>query len=137
MDISARNQIKGLFPSIQSGKAMTFVTLQAHGMHLASAITNDGAQELNLKQNDAVTAIVKATEVILAKGAIGPLSARNRLSGRVSSVQHGEAMGLVKVVVGQETVEAAITTQAIKEMGLKEGDQVTAIIKATEVILAK
>jgi molybdopterin-binding protein len=46
-------------------------------------------------------------------------------------------MGLVKVVVGQETVEAAITTQAIKEMGLQEGDQVTAIIKATEVILAK
>jgi len=46
-------------------------------------------------------------------------------------------MGLVKVTVGKEHLGAAITTQAIKEMGLKQGDQVTAIIKATEVMLAK
>ena len=137
MDISARNQIKGRVTNIQSGKAMTFVTVQANGMQIASAITSDGAHELNLKQDDQVTAIVKATEVILAKGAIGQMSARNRLSGQISSVQQGEAMGLVNVTVGQEHLGAAITTQAIKEMGLKQGDQVTAIIKATEVMLAK
>jgi len=74
MDISARNQIKGRVTNIQSGKAMTFVTIQADGMQLASAITNDGAHDLKLKQNDQVTAIVKATEVILAKVLLASLA---------------------------------------------------------------
>ena len=137
MDISARNQIKGRVTNIQSGKAMALITVQADGLQLASAITNDAVQQLKLKQNDQVTAIVKSTEVILAKGEVGQISARNRFSGQVGSVQKGDAMGVVTVTVGREHLAAAITTQAINEMGLKPGDQVTAIFKATEVMLAK
>ncbi len=65
------------------------------------------------------------------------LSARNRFAGQVESIQKGEAMGLVTVKMGPFHLGTAIMREAIDEMGLKQGDQVTAVVKATEVILMK
>jgi molybdate transport system regulatory protein len=66
------------------------------------------------------------------------LSARNQLDGTISSVDHGAVMSTVTIVLagGQEVV-AAITKDSAEGMGLAEGDAVKAIIKATEVIVAK
>ena len=85
-----------------------------------------------------VTAVIKSTEVMLMKGG-GPvtLSARNRFAGQVESVQKSEAMGLVTVKTGHFHLGADITREAIDELSLKQGDQVTAVVKATEVMLMK
>lgn len=65
------------------------------------------------------------------------LSARNQLAGSVSSIQHGQVMSRVKVTLaGGDTLTAAITREAAEELGLAEGKAVTAIVKATEVMLA-
>jgi molybdopterin-binding protein len=55
----------------------------------------------------------------------------------IESIQKGEAMGLVTVKMGQFHLGAAITREAIYEMGLKQGDQVTAVMKATKVKVIK
>src|SRR5678816_4650153 len=96
MAISARNKLQGRVSSIKSGEAMCLVTLDAQGTKIVAAVTNQGVEELNLKRNDQVTAVIKSTEVILMKGG-GPvtLSARNRFAGQVESIQKGKAMGLV------------------------------------------
>jgi molybdate transport system regulatory protein len=139
MSISARNKIQGRVSGIQSGEVMSLVTIQAGEQRLVSAVTNEGVKELQLTQNDTVTAVVKSTEVMLIKGDVGAIkiSARNRLKGQVASVQKGEAMGLVTVTVGALHLGAAITRQAIDELGLVQGDAVTVVIKATEVMLLK
>jgi molybdate transport system regulatory protein len=139
MSMSARNKIQGRVSGIQSGEVMSLVTIQAGEQRLVSAVTNEGIKELQLKQNDQVTALVKSTEVMLIKGDAGPLkiSARNRLKGHVSAIQKGEAMGLVTVTAGGLQLGAAITRQAIEEMALATGDAVTVVIKATEVMLLK
>ena len=65
------------------------------------------------------------------------ISARNQLKGTVKSVKHGSVMSEVVVDVGGQEVVAAITRSSAESLGLAQGDQVTAIIKATEVILGK
>lgn len=65
------------------------------------------------------------------------ISARNQLKGRVSSVKLGTVMAEVVVRVGDNDVVAAITRGSVERMGIKEGDQITVVIKATEVMLAK
>lgn len=65
------------------------------------------------------------------------LSARNQLKGTVKSVRLGQVMAEVVITVGNNEVVAAITRQSAETLGLKAGDAVTAIIKATEVIVAK
>ncbi len=66
------------------------------------------------------------------------LSARNQLRGTVKSVKLGAVMAEVVVEVGGgNEITAVITKGSAERLGLKQGDQVTAIIKATEVLIGK
>lgn len=64
------------------------------------------------------------------------LSARNQLAGTVSSVTRGEAIANVVVDVAGQRLVSSITVEAVDELGLREGSHVTAVIKASDVILA-
>ena len=64
------------------------------------------------------------------------LSARNQLAGTVTSINEGAAIANVEVDVGGQRVVASITVEAARELGLREGAQVTAIVKASDVMLA-
>jgi molybdopterin-binding protein len=64
------------------------------------------------------------------------LSARNQLPGVVKSVRLGNVMAEVVVDVGGNEVVAAITRVSAETLNLRQGKQVTVIIKSTEVMLA-
>jgi molybdopterin-binding protein len=64
------------------------------------------------------------------------LSARNRLTGTVTSITRGEAIANVVLDVGGQRVVSSITVEAVDELGLKEGSTATAIIKASDVMVA-
>jgi molybdopterin-binding protein len=64
------------------------------------------------------------------------LSARNTLSGTVTHIRRGEAIANVEVDVAGQRLVASITVEAVEELGLAEGTDVTAVIKASDVILA-
>jgi molybdopterin-binding protein len=64
------------------------------------------------------------------------LSARNQLTGTVSSIRKGEAIANVVLDVQGQRLVASITVEAVEELGLHEGGKVTAVIKASDVILA-
>jgi molybdopterin-binding protein len=65
------------------------------------------------------------------------LSARNQLKGTVKSVKLGSIMAEVVVDVGGNEIVSEITRASVERLGLKVGDTVTAIVKATEVMLGK
>jgi molybdopterin-binding protein len=63
------------------------------------------------------------------------LSARNQIPGRVVAIQSGEAIANVEVDANGVRLVASITVEAVRDLGLAEGSAVTAVIKASEVIL--
>jgi molybdopterin-binding protein len=63
------------------------------------------------------------------------LSTRNRLPGTVTEVVKGEAAAKVALQVGDNHVVALITRESADELGLKAGQQVTALVKATDVMI--
>ena len=66
------------------------------------------------------------------------LSARNRLKGTVESVEVGPIMSNIKIKIEEPgIVTAIITRDAVNALDIKEGDIVTAIVKSTEVMVAK
>lgn len=66
------------------------------------------------------------------------ISARNGLKGKVESVKLGEVVASVKIKVGEPgMITAVITRESVEELGISEGDDVKAIIKATEIMVAK
>jgi molybdopterin-binding protein len=64
------------------------------------------------------------------------LSARNQLSGTVTRINEGAAIANVEVDVNGQRLVASITVEASRDLGLEEGKVVTAIVKASDVILA-
>ncbi|MGO9959733.1 MAG: TOBE domain-containing protein [Solirubrobacteraceae bacterium] len=64
------------------------------------------------------------------------LSARNQLQGTVSEIRRGEAIANVVLDVGGHRLVASITVEAVQDLGLAVGSEVTAIIKASDVIIA-
>ena len=63
------------------------------------------------------------------------VSGRNRLKGTVSEVTPGEVMARVVLQVGDNRITALISKEAVEEMEIKIGKEMTALIKATEVML--
>jgi molybdopterin-binding protein len=63
------------------------------------------------------------------------LSARNQLKGTIRSVSLGTIMSEVVVDIGGQDIVAAITRHSVDRLGLQEGAQVTAVIKATDVLI--
>ena len=66
--ISARNQLKGKVTKVTKDAVMTSVEVEVTTpMKITSVITSNSAEELNLKVGDAVSAIIKSTEVMIGK----------------------------------------------------------------------
>ena len=65
------------------------------------------------------------------------ISARNQLQGKVTNIQEGAVNGIVTLDIGGgKTITATISMSAIKDLGLKVGQDACAIIKATSVMIA-
>ena len=65
------------------------------------------------------------------------ISARNVLRGKVVSVQRGATTAHVRIDIGGgATVTASITNEAVDELGLKEGMEASAVVKASDVMVA-
>jgi molybdopterin-binding protein len=67
MELSARNQLNGTITGIQLGGVMAEITVDVNGQELVSVITRKSSENLGLKEGDAITVVIKATEVLLAR----------------------------------------------------------------------
>jgi molybdopterin-binding protein len=64
------------------------------------------------------------------------LSARNQIPARVVAINAGEAIANVELDAGGVRLVASITVEAVKQLGLTEGATITAVIKASDVMVA-
>jgi molybdate transport system regulatory protein len=137
MSLSIRNQLPGTVTSVSPGEVMATVrTRLAGGQDMTSAVTLEAVRELGLTAGSAVRAMVKSTDVALATGPVTGVSIRNQLPGTVAEVATGGAMATVKVAIAGGELTAAITRDAVTDLGLTAGMPVVALIKSTEVSLA-
>jgi molybdate transport system regulatory protein len=138
MKISARNLLAGTVHEVTKGAVNAEVTLVlAGGERVVAIITNSSIDSLGVEKGKAAFAIIKASEVIVGKGVDGTkLSARNVLPGEVIRVQEGAVNSEVEIKLhGGTAMVASITKQSVKTLGLKAGDQVSAIVKASNVMI--
>lgn len=139
MKVSARNMLQGKVASIQKGAVNAEVSLTLGGGQTVTAvITNASVDRLGLAKGSDAYALVKAPLVVIAKEIQGmKFSTRNALEGTVQQIEHGTVNADVTVEVGGGlSLSAIITEKSINSMGLKQGDKVTALFKASSVILA-
>ncbi|RPJ82329.1 MAG: hypothetical protein EHM13_09095 [Acidobacteria bacterium] len=66
-----------------------------------------------------------------------PVSARNQLRGIVEDIRTEGLLAQVRLRVGNELITAVVTREAVEELGLAKGQPAIALIKSTEVLLAR
>jgi molybdopterin-binding protein len=64
------------------------------------------------------------------------LSARNQIAARITGINAGEAIANVELDANGVRLVASITVEAVRQLGLAEGSEVIAVVKASDVILA-
>ena len=138
MKISARNVFQGSISTITLGSVNTEVEITLGGSDKVIAIvTNGSVQALGLTLGKAVTALIKASSVLVMTDSHGILlSARNVLAGKVSKLSNGQVNSEVAITLASgATVYATITHDAVTELGIKEGVTASAVFKASSVII--
>ena len=66
------------------------------------------------------------------------ISARNKMKGTIEEITLGSVMAKVKINIGNgNVISSVITIESVKDLGLKVGDEVYAIVKSTEVMIGK
>ena len=136
MKLSARNQLPGTVTKITDGAVNGIVTLDVNGTPVTATISLAAIRELGLEVGKKAYAVIKATEVMVGLGEHLTLSARNQFPGKVMSVERGAVNSIVRMsVLGGLTVSATISNMAVEELGLAEGKEALAVIKATSVMV--
>ncbi len=142
---------------------MAQVEIQAGPHRFVSLLSREAADELGLEPGMLAVAAVKSTNVSVeipavaarrpaAKSAlpssergcrtprskenIVQLSARNQISARVTAINTGEAIANVELDANGVRLVASITVEAVRQLGLAVGAEVTAVIKASDVMIA-
>ncbi len=138
MKISARNVLAGEVKEVTRGAVNAEIILALQGGELiAAVITNGSANSLDLVKGKKAFAIMKASEVMIGKGLEqAKLSARNILAGEVAHVTAGAVNSEVVVrLPGGTEIVASITRASVEALELKIGDRVSAVVKASNVLI--
>lgn len=138
MKISARNVLAGTVKKVTKGAVNAEVVLALkEGDTVTAIITNHSVDSLGLRDGGAAYAIIKASEVMIGKNVEGAkLSARNVLAGEVARLEQGAVNSEVEIrLPGGTAVVASITKGSVTALDLKQGDKVSAIVKASNVLV--
>lgn len=138
MAISARNQLHVVISDVKTGAVNSLITAKTRGGDVLKAtVTVDSEKTLDLKAGKEAVFLFKAPNVIISKGENDlRLSAANQLKGKITSVKEGVINAEIDVrTAGGENLSAIVTNGSVKNLALAVGDEVTAIIKATQIIV--
>ncbi|MBM9510988.1 TOBE domain-containing protein [Desulfobulbus marinus] len=139
MKLSARNVWLGNITHIEPGAVNSVVTISLKGKDIiVSSITDNSVKRLCLEVGKEVYAIVKATSVMLSLDVVpGKISARNVLKGTINRIAAGAVNDEVIIDIADgNTVTSILTSESVRNLHLASGTEVSAIIKASSVLLA-
>jgi molybdate transport system regulatory protein len=138
MRTSARNALRGEISRITEGAVNTEVALRlAEGIEITAVITRRSVEELGLAPGRLAIALIKSSFILLARGEGLRTSARNQIPGVVTSRADGAVNCEVCLDIGGgKTLVATVTTESARVLEIAVGERLTALIKASHVVLA-
>ena len=136
--LSARNQLPGIIKSISRGVVNAeVIIITPTGVEISSIITLGSCVRMNLEPGDNVIAVVKASDVIVAVGSDLAISCRNNIPGIIKKINFGQVNDEIIIDANGTELASIITQSSVKRMNLTENMKVSALIKASNVIVMK
>ena len=131
------NRLSGKIENIETKNSLSFVSIKVGIVTLFAIVMQTQQNSPHLKIGNPIQVIFKATEVIISTGLVDHISLQNRLAGKIYTIESGLLMSrlLLKTEIGMLT--SVIPTVSVNRLELKVDSEITAMIKANNLILIK
>ena len=131
------NILKGEIESVTVRKSLSLVKIKVGNFHLTTIVIDTPESSPYLHPGNSVNAIFKETEVIIGKGNDHQISLQNKLTGTIESIESGDILSKVTLETEVGKIVSVITTNAVTQLQLTIGVEVTAMVKTNEVMLSE
>ena len=129
------NSFQGTITSRTGSDTISLVKVLVKDTAVSALFINNSNESL-FSEGELVRVIFKETEVIVAKGAVSNISLQNKFSGTITSIENSKVLSKIEINSQIGTIHSIITSNAVKQLNLKVGDAVQAMVKTNEILLA-
>lgn len=130
------NTLSGIISEIRTEGSLSIVRVKCGDILISSVIIDTPETNSNLEVGSDIKVIFKETEVIIGKGNVEMISLRNKLPGVVRSIESGDLLSKLSIETNVGLIYSIITKNAVSNLDIKVGDNVSAMIKTNEVMLS-
>ena len=130
------NSLTGNIVNVKSDEHFSIVEMDVDGIILKSIIIETAVTVPFLKTGSPVNIMFKETEVSIAKNLSGKISFQNKLPCSINGIDKGKLLSKISLDCKGNKIISIITTGAVEQLELKQNDEVLALIKTNEVIIA-
>jgi molybdate transport system regulatory protein len=129
------NQFNATIKSVETEENISIVVAAAAGINWHAMVIDNAETNEQLQEEKSVALVFKENTVSIAKNVTGLLSIRNRIPCTIVNIRQGNILSEVSLESNGNAITAIITTHAVKELNLQQGDTVEALIKTTDISL--
>ena len=130
------NVLTGEIETVTVQGSLSLVRVSVGSTRLSAIVIDTPDTAPYLTPGNTIRVIFKETEVIIGKGTEHAISLQNKLEGHVRSIESGKLLSKLTLDTTVGQVVSIITTNAVEQLRLQEGSEVTAMIKTNEMMLS-
>ena len=131
------NILKGTIEKLTISGSLTLIGIKVGTIDMSAIVIDTPKTAPYLKVGNTITVVFKETEVIIGKGIHHQISMQNKFIGKISAIESKELLSKVSIATSVGTINSIITTNAVKQLALNIGSEVTAMIKTNEILLTE
>lgn len=130
------NIFKGKIEAVNVNGELSIITIRVKSINFTAIVIDTPVTAPYLKQGNPIKVIFKETEVIIGIGSVEGISLRNKLFGKVLSIESDNLLSklIIQTKIGEIT--SIITSNSVKRLKIEIGTEVCAMIKTNELLLS-
>ena len=131
------NTLVGKIENVTVNGSLSLIQVMVQQTLMSAIVIDTPKTASYLKKGNNIKVIFKETEVIIGKGTAHQISLQNKLTGKIAHIESGELLSKLTLETSAGKITSIITTNAVVNLKLKVGDEVTAMIKTNELMLSE
>lgn len=131
------NNLKGNIDAIRVNGDLSIVTIKVASTYFTAIVLDTPQTSDYLTEGKAINIIFKETEVIIGIGSVEGISLRNKLFGKVVSIESDILLSKLVLQTDVGLITSIITSNSVKRLKIVVGTELTAMIKTNELMLSQ
>lgn len=131
------NKLRGQIEGIEVSGSLSIVSVNIQGCVTLNVVVIETPETADYLQTGyGIYVLFKETEVIIGRDVVHPISLQNRIPGVIQQIEGGKLLSKILVQTPIGGVTAIISTNAVRQLNLKEGTKVVVMVKINEIMLS-